>query len=205
LLRPGFHSGTLPKLFRRLRRALAPGLEGKAIRNREALHHVEQSVRKLLDRDLAALLHESPSLEHRHAEPGEIRLATNRIRFELTGADQVRSGLWIDLVERNGLLTSAVVRPGWLATLGAEERRALGMAMAGFYKICGVDLVDHLEQGDAGSSAVSATASEALCPLQSIAFADVEIPWREWILAWETVAARADDAHTPDWAIRFRT
>jgi hypothetical protein len=204
LLRPGFHSGTLPKLFRRLRRALAPGLEGKAIRNREALHHVEESVRKLVDRDLAALLHESPALEHRLAEPGEIHLAANRIRFELTGGDDVRAGLWIDLVEQSGLLTSAVVRPGWLASLSALERRTLGVAMAGFYKICGVDLVDHLEKGDAGSSAVSAAASEVLCPLQSVAFADVEIPWREWILAWEAGAERAGEAHTPDWAIRFR-
>ena len=43
----------------------------------------EESVHRLVDRELAALLHESQSLGDRVVEPGAIHLATNRIRIEL--------------------------------------------------------------------------------------------------------------------------
>src|SRR5262249_6116441 len=52
LLRLGFHSGTLPKLFARLRHT-----HGKAERKaEEGLHHVEQEVRHFVQRELIAYL-----------------------------------------------------------------------------------------------------------------------------------------------------
>src|SRR5207245_259655 len=58
LLRPAFHSGTLPKQFQRLRRARRSGRDRAALKRRESLHHVEEAVRRFVERDLLALLDE---------------------------------------------------------------------------------------------------------------------------------------------------
>src|SRR5262249_7204778 len=49
-LRPGFHSGTLPKLFARLRRMRRAGRERAWLRRREALHHDEELIRRVVER-----------------------------------------------------------------------------------------------------------------------------------------------------------
>src|SRR5581483_8023345 len=43
-MKPGFHSGTLPKLYARLRRAERHGDGRKAHKQHEALHHVAESI-----------------------------------------------------------------------------------------------------------------------------------------------------------------
>ncbi len=100
-LRPAFHSGTVPKRFAKLRRALRAGREGAAFKHREALHHVEEAVRRLIEREFAELLRESRSRRGASVEPGSIHLATGRIRIELLGEDRDRPSLWIDLEERS--------------------------------------------------------------------------------------------------------
>ena len=60
LLRPGFHSGTVPKRFAKLRRAarhaLADGDSAALRKHREALGHVERDVRRYVQRELVALV-----------------------------------------------------------------------------------------------------------------------------------------------------
>src|SRR5262249_34848705 len=74
LLIPGVHSGTLPKLYERWRRAAqiedaeavlggkhrAPVAEGSHGKFREGLQEVEQAVRRFVERELVALLARSP-------------------------------------------------------------------------------------------------------------------------------------------------
>src|SRR5262249_44410458 len=45
LLKPGFHSGTVPKLYAKLRRAERKGQLAAAHKCHEGLHHVEEDVR----------------------------------------------------------------------------------------------------------------------------------------------------------------
>src|SRR5438876_11244753 len=74
LLRPGIHSGTLPKLFAKLRKSerRAPGDadEKGAFKRLESLHHVEESIRRFVERDLIALLRESRTLRPAAIEVG---------------------------------------------------------------------------------------------------------------------------------------
>src|SRR5262249_47735586 len=56
LLRPGFHSGTVPKIRRRLRRAERRGGGAPAHKQHEALHHVEEGVRHFVEREFIHLL-----------------------------------------------------------------------------------------------------------------------------------------------------
>ncbi len=198
-LRPGFHSGTLPKRFARLRRARRAGRDRAALKHREAIHHVEESVRRLVEREFAALLREGRCLGDWSIEPGSIRLATNRIRVEILAGERDRPSLWIDLEERSGILAAGVSQPGWLDGLGLEQRRTLADAVAGLYKISGVEWVH--EPGDPTS--VITTAAASLDGLDGsvipVNFADVIIPWNDWVEVWESEGSRTAEAGEPIW------
>jgi hypothetical protein len=180
-LRPGFHSGTVPKRFAKLRRALRAGRDRAALKHREALHHVEEALRRLIEREFAGLLGESRSLGGDAIEPGSIHLATGRIRVELLGGDRDRPSVWIDLEERSGVLAAGVSRTGWLESLDDAGRRTLADALAGLYKISGVERV-HVPG-----------------PPGSIDFSAVVIPWPAWVAAWQGDADRAGDTNEPAW------
>ena len=184
-LRPGFHSGTLPKRFARLRRALRVGREPAILKHREALHHVEESVRQLVEREFAGLLHENLLLRNWSIGPGSIHLATNRIRIEVLARERDSASLWIDLEERSGVLFAGISQTGWLEELNSEQRRALADAVAGLYRISGIERV-HTPGDDVSIHPVSqdqlvgSAASD-----HPIAFADVMIPWKVWVEVWE--------------------
>jgi hypothetical protein len=144
LLRPGFHSGTLPKLFAKLRHA-----DGRSARKRyEALHHVREAVRHFAERELLAVLAGSRAWGGGlRLRVGGIELGTNRIRVGLHGRDVVGDDFAFEFAEQSGWLQARVARPGWLAHLSPGQRRALHNALAGFYHLAGVELVG--EQLDA--------------------------------------------------------
>jgi hypothetical protein len=138
LLRPGFHSGTVPKIFARLRRAsrrrVGPPRERALHRQEEALHHVETAVRRLVERDLVALL------------PGGsvgltgVTLCSNRIQARL-GIGAAGSEVTISLEEQSGWLVGGLLSGERLERWPPELRRAFETALPGFYHLAGVDLV----------------------------------------------------------------
>jgi hypothetical protein len=138
LIRPGFHAGTLPKLFARIRRA-----RGSAERKgEEGLHHVEEALRHFVERDLIAVLaasHDWGANVTLHA--GEIQLGTNRIRFELIRESTGQAPVCIDLANRAGRLVAGVAEAGWLGGISDKERMVFRDVLAGFYKLAGVQLV----------------------------------------------------------------
>jgi hypothetical protein len=138
LLRPGFHSGTLPKIFAKLRRADGPASR----QQQEALHHVGDAVRRFVERGLLAVLEGSREWGAAvRLRVGAINLATNRIRIDLKSRDAVEESLRLDFDELSGRLTAGVARPGWLVRLDPARRRVLADALTGFYHLAGVDLV----------------------------------------------------------------
>jgi hypothetical protein len=142
LLRPGLHSGTLPKAYARLRRAARRrGRGGPTRKSLVALHRVEEAVRHFLDRDLLALLSASRALGALPLVSGAIRTATNRIQVELRCLGRPAEGLHIAFEEQAGWLVARVVEPGWLAGLSLKDQRILENALAGWYKLAGVELV----------------------------------------------------------------
>ncbi len=198
-LRPGFHSGTLPKRFARWRRTRQAGRERAALKHREALHHVKEAVHKLLKREFTALLRESRSLGNWSIEPGSIHLATNRIRIELVAVAGDRPSLWIDLEERSGVLAAGVSRPGWLEGLSQAERLTLADAVAGLYKISGVELVHTPGEPVCAFRTGPETVVAATVCSGSVDFTSVLIPWRAWVAAWEVEALRGAECDGPDW------
>ncbi|MGL6097501.1 MAG: hypothetical protein ACRC7O_17100, partial [Fimbriiglobus sp.] len=148
LLRPGFHSGTVPNLFAALRDAERGGAETGEWRasraSRQALRGVEEAIGRFVARDLAAVLNPSAAWGGRKLAAGPVHLGTNRIRVELRldGSDRPAVLEWED---RGGWLIAGWGDPGWTADLPPAPARAFTNALAYLYKRAGVDLVrEHL-------------------------------------------------------------
>ncbi|MBW3540811.1 MAG: hypothetical protein KY476_11110 [Planctomycetes bacterium] len=165
LLRSGFHSGTLPKLFAKLRRAerkTRPGRHNPAItRLHEKLHHNVTAIRRFVERELLGYLAASRSCGELRPTVGQIHAASNSVRIELLppqpeasdGAEASASegqhgeSTWLAFQEQSGWLVAGLSRPGWFGRLADDERQTSSVALAGFYRMATVDLIrEQLEQ-----------------------------------------------------------
>jgi hypothetical protein len=145
LLRPGFHSGTVPKAFSRLRRAVhrsdARKRAARAEKQREILHHVEQALRHFTQCDLLFFLQQGGPWEGAELRVGHIVLGLHSIQIELVGAGANAGRAWIELEDCGGWLVATIKDEGWVGTLDGERRRVFRNALLGFYKKAGVMLV----------------------------------------------------------------
>lgn len=144
LLKPGFHSGTIPKAYAKLRRATWRG-SARALAHREALHHVEEAIRRFVERELVTLLEESPRWTP-HVEVGHIEIASNRVRIALVcealqGGRDDRGAAKIAFEEQSGWLVASVAQLGWIAKLDDAQRVVLENGLAGLYALAAVDMV----------------------------------------------------------------
>jgi hypothetical protein len=214
LLHPGFHSGTLPKLYAKLRRA-----KGKSLyKQTEALHHVAEALRHFVERTLLATLAGS----RRWGLGGALRVAAvhcgcNRIRIELSCEPLPGESLLVDLEDHAGWLVAGIGRRGWLAALSAEQYEAWSAALAGFYKRAGVDVVreqvaallppattftitetglvvwlgDSEVRYDLGEAealvpvAVRGPASLPTLNRKDVLFSETGLRWADWVETWE--------------------
>ncbi|MEX0979091.1 MAG: hypothetical protein WDZ48_09580, partial [Pirellulales bacterium] len=144
-LRPGFRSGTIPKLYAKLRRAIRKAYwtrNWKACSKQLAgLHHASEAIRRFVDRELLEFLHESRTWADRSIATGEIRPGCNRIVIELYCPELSEESMWLAFEEVSGWLVACIHKRGWADNLSYAQRHALASALAGFYKLAGVDLV----------------------------------------------------------------
>jgi hypothetical protein len=154
LLKPGFHSGTVPKLFRKLRRAERRGQRRATRKLMAALHHVKHSIHNFMERELLALLRQSQGWNGLPIDIACIHLATNRISVELSCPSLGPDHLVVGFDEQSGWLLAGILKPGWLAKLTDEQRQTLAAALAGVYKLAGVHLTrEQITHGLAPTSA----------------------------------------------------
>jgi hypothetical protein len=143
LLRPGFHSGTLPKLFARLRRAerraRLRGDWSPVRKHLQSLVGVEHSTRQFLQRELVALLGESRHWKHVLPRVSQVRLATNRVVAELSSPEWPAGGLGLVFELRSGLLVADRVGEDWSLIFRPEEKRPWDMALLGLLKSAGAE------------------------------------------------------------------
>jgi hypothetical protein len=140
-MKPGFHSGTLPKLYAKLRKAERRD-DGRALfKQHEALHHVKESIRHFAEREMLLLLEGSKNWGGLKLHAGALVAATNRVRVELCCPELGDETVWLAFEERAGRLVGEVTRPGWLPLLSPPQREAFASALAGLYKLAGVTLV----------------------------------------------------------------
>lgn len=140
LMRPGLHSGTIPKIYARLRHASQKGKDALH-QQHEALAHVRDALRRFLERELVGLLDQAERWHGGHLEVGAITMASNRIRIALSCPSMGEAPAEVSFEEQSGWLLGSVTRSGFLDALDDEQRIVFENALAGLYKVAGVDLV----------------------------------------------------------------
>jgi len=145
LLRPGFRSGTLAKIYTKLRSALRyesdAGHGYRSTRQLAQIDAVTLAVRRFVEREFCVLISETELMNGAEVVVGRLQAATNRFDLELlcsSALDRPAVLRWEDL---HGWLAARLVDPGWMVDLPAETRVRLNVALSGLYKLAGVDLV----------------------------------------------------------------
>ena len=146
LMKPGFHSGTLPKLFSKLRRVdrkRRSASEHSIARSRylDQLHHVHTDIARFVDRELLELLRDTPQWKQNDLKVDRIRLASNNVRVELSCPSLSDEPLVLVFEEQSGWLIANATQTGWISEIDDDQRETLLTALVGFYRLAGVDLV----------------------------------------------------------------
>jgi hypothetical protein len=144
LLRPGFHSGTVPRIFARLRHAAQHETAGRSQallhKHERALDGVAESVRLFLDRELAGLLNRHPGWSSTPVSIGAVDLAATRIRVTLECPSRGPAAR-VAFEQQDGWILAGIDEPGWMMGSSPSEAAMLGLALLGLYQMAGVDLV----------------------------------------------------------------
>ena len=140
LLRPGFHSGTIPKLFTKLRRAAWKHDENAVAAAHEGLHHVEEVVLTFADRQLASILDEVAEFHPGDVAATDVAIGSNTIRLAIACPSVAPEPATLRIELQSGWLV-ATLDPGWIRALDERRRQIAENALAGFYKRAGIDIV----------------------------------------------------------------
>jgi hypothetical protein len=183
LLMPGFHSGTVPRLFARRRRAHPRGLAGgppaEDVAGHE-LHELAHDVAAFIDRDVIALVERTPVGDRLGLRVEGVDLASTRITIRIA-ADALDAGpLTIELVRREGMIESRVTDAGWVERLEPVPRDAVRLALAGLHRLAAADeaTAAWASPPDGAGAAPAPGAADQLVTLPPIA-------WTAWRDAWE--------------------
>src|SRR5262249_51899334 len=136
-LKLGFHSGTVPKLYRKLRRAERRGKIAR--KQREALHHLGAAVRHFTEREFVYLLDMSRSWGKVPFSVGRVEMGCTSIRIELLGPEASTLSAWVVFELRDGSLAACVQRWGWLKSVREDSQPALAVALAGWFALAAVE------------------------------------------------------------------
>ncbi len=144
LMKPGIHSGTLPKLYRKLRRAQRrTALTGRGSAERKALQALEEvkhQIAHFIQRELLALLKRSRAWSY-PLDVEEVHIGSNRIRVALSCPKLDSQSTWLVFEEQSGWLLASLSPHGWWQRLDQHHRLVLHDALAGLYKLAGAHLV----------------------------------------------------------------
>lgn len=152
LMRPGFHSGTLPKHFAKLRKAarqaefaesLGKTQGTSALRGlQQALEDLKETIRHAVEREIGQLLEACSHFQAGTISVVGIELGSNRVTVELVCEKLTKARTTVAFEEQSGLIVASVVTPGFIPLLVSKDDRILfENALAGFYRVAGVDLV----------------------------------------------------------------
>jgi hypothetical protein len=151
LLKPGFHSGTIPKLFAKRRRVARksrhqPEFSRHSAYDERLLHEAE-SIRHFVEREFLRLLRESARFHQIPVRVSDVSLTTNRIDVTLSRDDNGDEPARVTFAEQSGWLLAGISEAGWMRRLTLDEQTVLSAALAGLYQQGAVDLVrEHLER-----------------------------------------------------------
>jgi hypothetical protein len=168
LLRPGFHSGTVAKLFRKLRHA-APA---KARRLHIELEHSAEGVHRFVERELVPLLERSPEWRGVEVRVGSVEFGCRRVRVEVVAPALGREPFVLAFEAVGGQIEAAIERTGWCENLTTAQRTTFVAVLRGILDMAAVERVDGRERG------YDRTPEEGLGDLVR------RVSWAEWTDRW---------------------
>ncbi|MDA7980194.1 MAG: hypothetical protein MPJ50_15625 [Pirellulales bacterium] len=144
MLKPGFHSGTIPKAFKKLRKARRKALLKNNLtilrKAQEPLAEARHLIRDFFQREIIQLLADCSAWKHQ-VTLGEIHLSTNRVQVELNCDNWADAQAVISLADQSGKLVAGVENSGWMNQLDHADRLIIRNALMGLYKLCGVSVI----------------------------------------------------------------
>ncbi len=156
LLRPGFHSGTLPKAYGRLRRLERQSPSFRRFSQRRAwqdvLHHAERDLRRFIERDFICLLQSCPVWTETDLQLVEVQVACNSVLVKLDS--ETVDGPPVELLfqEQSHWIVATVANPGLLRCVSAAQLHSFDTALMGLYRKAGVEIVrEQLERNLVGN------------------------------------------------------
>lgn len=172
LLRPGFHSGTVPKLHRKTRHALDKGDRAKATRLHHDLDHAAEGVHRFIERELLPLLAGSPDWGGVAVEMGAVRFGCQRVEIDLLAPALGRDPFVIAFENVGGLIEASVSRFGWADKLTEGQRAALAFALRGLLDMAAATTFD---------GRLRATDNP---PEPGFGALARRVTWAEWVAHW---------------------
>jgi hypothetical protein len=174
LLRPGFHSGTVPKLYKKMRAADRKGERGAVARYHHDLEHAAEGVHRFAGRELIPLLEGSPDWGKLHVEVGHVHFGCLRVVIELLAPSLGRDSFSLAFENRHGRIEAAVVHRGWFDKLTEAQSAAFVTALQGLLDMAAVDLLEGAERGDP-------SATDAGNPFHGLRH---RCDWDGWVVKW---------------------
>ena len=178
-LKPGFHSGTVPRLYGQLRRAerraYRTGQWRPARTARQGLKEVAHSLQVFIEREFLTLLQLSPTWGQQPVRVARVELSSTHFQIELTHMDHPAEPLHLQVEERAGWILCGVPETGWLVHMNDLQRHVFASALAGLYKIIGADFIREQLQSTLGvnadgydfsSSRLLVRSGDAMAPLE---------------------------------------
>lgn len=197
LLLPGFHSGTIPKLFAKLRRSRGAS-RGSAHRRaalaEHHLHDLEVEVSEFIEHECLGLVRRAAGFDGVPLRIAAVHLGVNRIGVGVAADGIGPEPLEIEFVRADGSIESQVRAAGWLAALSGPRQAAVRLAIAGLHRLAGADrataaFVNPVLAPGAETQEPPQAGSDALAPVTPLA-------WVSWRDAWDAAATGAPvDAH----------
>ena len=202
LLRPGVHSGGVPKTFAKWRRAQRRGRPTRAAKLHHHLEEIAEAIHHLAQRQLIAYLRISKRWDNLPTRTSSVRLATNRIRIHLS-IDHWQSEVVVSLEQRGSFLIGSIEERGWLDKLNEKQFAAFRDAVTGFYKLAGVDVLREqaaaildidpawLDGGDDGLLVLRPGEPEPIVidedepRMAELLFSQRSLAWSVWVERWE--------------------
>jgi hypothetical protein len=176
LLRPGFHSGTVPKLFRKLRRARPD----KVARWHHELGHITEAIERFVGRELLSLLNRDPRWGDVELRVRRIRLGCQRVVIELLAGSLGPEPVSIAIENIKGVIVATQESRGWIEHLSPTQQEVFTAALAGFLDMAAVDRWGSQDRSDPPDTRQTDTRQTA-----SLATLTRPVRWREWVEFWD--------------------
>jgi hypothetical protein len=140
LLVPGLHSGTLPKLYAKLRRQLRSSRTGMGtVPADEALAELATAIQATARAECLGLLKRTRLFAKTEICVSEVWLATNRVHISFSAPALAAVPLTVAIFQLDGRITADLVEQGWMAAVAPEQAKLLRLALQGLAVLCGAD------------------------------------------------------------------